>query len=266
METKVEYKEITIKPITRAKFSGISGHSNTVTVKEGAQMGKSGYKTGLTRDEEVAFEEALNLPKGTLNSKNEAFWGNILNLRLPNDKSFQFTVSTLLDELKYRVLLQRSDIANNELEILKNPRAEFYIVDDESRAKVEEVEIDYLMSAHEDFANLTTDEKKGYLKLYGKRGVDNLSDRIIKTELFKELNKDPKRFVEFVKNPDIKLRIEIEDMLEAGTLLKKGSYYNFESEVIGNSIDSVISFFKDLKNQSVKIAAVNASKQKLKGK
>jgi hypothetical protein len=59
----------------------------------------------------------------------------------------------------------------------------------------------------------------------------------------------------FVDNPDIKLRIDIQDMLEAGTLQKKGNYYHFNDEVIGASIDLVVAYFKDVTNQSIAIAA-----------
>lgn len=266
MENITEVKTIVIKPVVKAKFAGISAHSNTKTALEGAQLGKSGYKTGLSKEDEKYYEDALNKPKGFFSKDNKEFWATVLNLSLPNDKAYYFTVDSLMDEIKYKVLLQHSAVANNELELALNPQALFYIEDKEAKAKVEEVAIDFLMEAQEAFMDLTTDEKKGYLKLYGKKGVENLSDRIIKTELFKEVNKDAKKFLELTKNPDIKLRIEIEEMLEAGTLVKKGAYYNFENEVIGNSVDAVISFFKDLKNQSLKIAATNATNKVKKGK
>ena len=122
------------------------------------------------------------------------------------------------------------------------------------------------MEAQEAFSELTTDEKKGILKLYGKKGTDDLSDRMIKTELFKEVDKDPKKFMGLINNPDVKLMISIQSMLEQGTLVKKNNYYNFENEVIGNTIDSVIAYFKDIKHQDIKIAAEHATKQAKKGK
>ncbi len=266
METSIEVKTIVIKPVVKAKFAGISAHSNTKTALEGAQLGKAGYKTGLSKEDEKHYEDALNKPKGFFSKDNKEFWATVLNLSLPNDKPYYFTVDSIMDEIKYKVLLQHSAVANNELELSLNPMALFFIEDKEAKAKVEEVAIDFLMEAQEAFMNLTTDEKKGYLKLYGKKGVENLSDRIIKTELFKEVNKDSKKFLELTKNPDITLRIEIEEMLEAGTLIKKGNYYNFQNEVIGNTIDSVVSYFKDIKNQSIKIAATVATNKVKKGK
>lgn len=266
MEKETQVKQIVIRPVVKAKFSGISAHSNTKTAFEGAQIGKNGYKTGLTREDEKYYEKELNKPNGYFGKDNKEFWASVLNLSLPNDKSYFFTIDSLMDEIKYKVILQHSLIANNELELAKNPTALFFIEDKEAKAEVEEIAINYLMEAHDAFSELTIDKKKGYLKLYGKKGVEELSDRIIKTELFKKVNEDPKQFLLLIKNPDIDLRIEIEDMLENGVLVKKNSYYNFNDEVIGNTIDSVISFFKDHRNQSIKIAAIQTTKQVKKGK
>ncbi len=262
---EVVEREIVIKPNTRIKFSGVSAYSNARNVIEGAQLGKNGaHNTGLTKEDEDYFEFELGLPKGTLNKTNTSFWGHVLDLALPLDKPYTFTVSTVMDELKLKVLLAHQKIANNELDLLKNPRADFYIEDKEAKAKIEELAIDLQFTAVEAFNELTIDEKKGYLKLYGKAGTDALSDRIIKTELYKEITKDPKKFIEFTKNPDIALRIQIQDMLEKGTIKRKGSYYQFEDEVIGTSVDSLVAFFKDIKNQSLKIAAIGVNKKNTK--
>jgi hypothetical protein len=84
---------------------------------------------------------------------------------------------------------------------------------------------------------------------------------MVKTQLFKEVESDPKKFLSLCENPDIELMIDIQNMLETGVLTKKGQYYNFEKEVIGNSMDALIAFFKDYKNQSIKIAAKEATKK-----
>lgn len=255
-------RQIIIKPVVRPRFSGISKHANTATVYTGAQLSmKTGlYKTGLTNEEEAHYESVLNLPKGTL-GKRSPWWGE-LDIRLFNDKPTYFSIVSPLDELKEKVIREHSAIANNELELQKNPTAEFYIEDPEAKAKIEEVAIDLQFEANQILMDTTTDEKRGYLKLYGNgRGVDTFSERVVKTELFKKVNADPKRFIEMSSDPDIKVRILIEDLLNSGKLTKKGSFYNYEGEVIGNSVDAAISFFKDLRNQSVKIVAEQSVKK-----
>jgi len=263
----MKVKEVIIKPVSKAKFSGISGHSRTVTVLEGAQLGQDGlYRTGLTPEEEKEFAEKLGLPVNTLSRTNGLFWGSVLKLRLPNDKPFRLNVSSPLDEIKYKVLLNRSDVANNQLELAKNPQAQFFIEDKESQAQVEEIAMNYLFEATELFMNMTAEIRKGYIKLYNRKGADDVSDTVIKSELFKQVNKDPKKFIDYCKNPDIDIRIKIEDMLENGLLRKKSNYYHFQEEVIGNSIEACIAFFKDVRNQSINLAAEQDLRVKKKGK
>ena len=260
----MENKTIIIKPVNRVKFAGQSSYSGTHTSFEGAQIGHSGYKTGLTVKEEKEFEERLGLKPGTLASDNKKFWGSVLNLSLPNDKAYYMTVRSAMDELKLKVIKEHSLIANNELELAKNPRAGFYIEDLESKAEIEELVMDSKLAAHELFMELSGTDKKSYLKLFGKKGVNEMSDKVVKTTLFKEIEANPEKFIALVSNPDIKVRIEIEEMLETGIISKRGQYYNFENEVIGNSVDAVVDFFKDYKNQSLKMAAKAATKDKVK--
>lgn len=263
---EIAQRQVVIKPINRPQFSGINAHARTTVTFGGAQLDKTGsYKTGLTSEEEVEFEKELNLPKGTLNKRNAAFWGT-LEIRLFKDKPTYFHIASIMDEIKYRTIVARDTVANTELEKGKNPFAEFYIEDAEAKAKVEEVTMNYLFDAMDAFSDMTADERKGYLKLYGKKGVENLSERIIKTELYKEMNSNPKKFIDFVNDPDVAVRISIEDYLEKGLLKRKGNHYNFENEVIGSSIESVISYFKDVKNQSIKISMDNEVKRTKKSK
>ena len=255
---QVVQRQVILKPVKRMKFHNISAHSGTGTAFEGAQMDSATgyYKTGLSKEEEKAFEEELALPKGTLAKTNAAFWGSCLNLRIPNDKDFRFNVGTLMDEIKLRALINRGNVAKNELLLKLTPMAEFYVEDNEAKAKVEELEINHELEAYGAYQDLSLDEKKGYLKLYGGyRGLNSVSEKVINTSLFKEVKKDPIKFMSFVKNPDIKLMIDIEEYIESGILVKKGSFYTYQNETIGNSITAVIEFFKDLKNQSVKITA-----------
>jgi hypothetical protein len=264
---EIEQRQVIVKPVVRSKFHNISSHAGTGTSFDGAQMDLATgyYNTGLSKEEELHYCEELGLPKGTLAKTNGAFWGSVLNLRVPNDKQYIFNIGTIMDEIKFRAFINRGNVAKNETELKLKPRAEFVVIDPESVAKVEEIEINAKMEAQDALRELTLDEKKGYLKLYGKRGLNDVSDRIINTTLFKEVDANPKKFLTFYNNPDIALMISIEEMIEAGVLVKKGSFYNYQNEVIGNSIDAVISFFKDLKNQSIKISA-DAIVKKAKGK
>lgn len=250
---EVVHKEVIIRTVNRTKFSGISYHSGTGTSITGAQLGKQGYKTGLTREEQVKYCKELGLPEGTLASSNGKFWGELLNIRLAHNKPYTFTVDSLMDKIKLGALLENNIIAKTLNDL--NTKTEFYIEDKEALAVIEEVKITLQMDALETMRKLSPAKKKGFLKLYGRKALADASESLVSTELFKEVNKDPKKFMGYHDNKDIDLRISIEEMLESGILIKKGYFYHYAEETIGNSMDSVIAFFKDPKNQAILLAA-----------
>lgn len=259
-------KEYIVKPVVKAKFSGISALSKSRTIFSGAEMDKNGsYKTGLTVEEERKFEEALGLPKNHLSKKNEAFWGH-LELRLNNDKPTTFVIESEMDEIRWRALINRSKVAINELEIAKNPMALFYVEDKEAKAKVIEKKADAKLEALELFTDMTSDERRGILKLYSVRGTEAIPDRQIKATLFEKIELDVDKFLILAKDKNLKTRIMVEDLLEKGMLSKKSNYYVYEGESLGSSIESVVTFFNDPKNQSVKIAMNQEAKAKGKTK
>ena len=232
--TITEIKELVIVPTKKVKFSGTYAYDGAYYTIEGAQLTKDGiYSTGLTTKEERELEEALSMKKGELSKSNSSFWGHCLELRLSKRKptTLVFDFSNPIEYIKYKVLTNRNDIASNEAEMLKFPKAEFFIDDKEAKAQIEEKKIDLEFELMDKFNELSMSEKRGYLKLYGRTGVNDVSDKIVKTELWKEAQKDPKKFIAFTTDKDIQIRIDIQDMLETGVIFKKNNFYNFGQEV-----------------------------------
>lgn len=247
-----EIKSIIVKPITRPKFSGVSSYVKTTT-KISTEMNEHGvYKTGLSPKEATDFEIALGLPKGTLGPKSP-WWGDI-TIRLNNDKPTFFSFAGVMDEITYRVLLQSSKAANSELEVSKYPNIGFYIDDPEAKAAVESTQIDYELEAIDEFQKATIENKRSLLRIFGKKGLDDMNETMIKTELYKRMKANPKLFVEYIRDPHMKVRSLLEECVEKRVITKKGSYYYNGEDMIGASTDEVIAYLSDIKNQTVKLA------------
>lgn len=264
----METKTYTIKPHVKAKFSGVSSLPKTRTVYTGAQLDSDGlYKTGLTAKQEAEYEVELGLPKGTLSKTNKAFWAH-LELRLNNDKPTKFSTASIMDVIRYNALVERTNVAKNQLEIRNNPNVEFYVEDLETQAKELELVADLELEAMEKFSETSAKEKKGIFKILTSfdkipmRGVDNLSETIVKGELYKRLKADPKKFIQIATDKNLSTRILVAELLESGELVKKNNYYVYEGESLGSSIDGVIEFFNDPRKQSIKIAAGQDLKNK----
>lgn len=264
METEV--KTLVIKPIVKPKFSGVSSYSKTQTVFCGAEMDSNGlYKTGLTREQETHYEKVLNLAPGTLGKKSP-FWGD-LEIRINNDKPTRFSLSGYMDELRESVIKAHSKIANSELHLMNNPQAMFYIDDPEEKAKLEASKMDYELQALDEFTTLPIEDKRSMLRLYGKSGIDDMSETMVKAELYKEVKKDPSYFVKTLQNPkSMKANALLKELVEKRIVTKKGAYYYNNEDLIGGSTEEAVSYLMDIKNQQIKLVLEEKAKKLRKTK
>lgn len=255
-------KQYVIRPIIRNKFSGQSYYNKTATIIAGAQLSQTGlYKTGLSTTDVEHYEKELSLPKGTLSSRNAEFWGD-MEVRLRNDKLTIFNIVNAHDEIKFKMLQQHDWIANSEHEVEGNSTARFYIYDPEAASKIEDAKMEFEFAAIEAFSNATIEERKGMLRIYGKKGVDSMTETMVKTELYKQVKSDPKEFIRLALAKDTPVRGLIEALIEKNIIKKKGTYYYNGEDLLGSSTDEVVSYLSDLKNQAVKLALESKLKPK----
>lgn len=267
MEQVIEgVKQIVIRPITKTKFSGISSYVKTKTIYTTQLDQKTGlYKNGLTLKEEKEYEIALNLPAGTLSKKQDLnkgsnFWGDI-EIILNNDKPTFFTLMGPMDEIKEKVIRAHDKIANSEFELSKKPGCLFFIDDPEEKAKLESSVIEYKLLAIEKFQDLAIEEKRSLLRVLGKSGIDNMSETMVKTELFKKVEDNPKHFLDTANDPNMKIRSLLSEAIEKRVLTKRSSTFFYEEDAIGSSTDAAIEFLTDVKNQMTKLGIENKVKK-----
>lgn len=260
-------KEIIIKRVQRPGYFGLTSYPKSGTTLV-AQITKYGFNTGLTKEEESYYESELGLKPGEL-GKHSKWWDNIFNvehaIKCFNTKPTTLVLDNPLNQIKYKVALASTRIANSELE-KSNPDAEFYIVDEEAKARKESEIFDYEMECMELIIKLSPDEKRKALRLFGKKGVDTLSESVVKSELHKESKKDPKLFIDTLNDKRLKTRMFLEELIDYRIINRKGNYFMNGDDVIANSTDECIAYFEDMKNQSVKLALENKLKKVKKDK
>lgn len=260
-------KEIVIKRIPRPGYFGITSYPKSTTTL-GAQITKYGFATGLTEEEEKYYEQKLGLKPGELN-RHSKWWDEVFNvyhvLKPFNTKPTTLVLDNDINQIKYKVALASDKIANSEIE-KNNPNAEFYIVDEEAKAKKESEIFDYEMECMELILSLSPDEKRQALRLFGKKGVDTLSESMVKSELHKESKKDPKSFIDTLKDKRLKTRMFIEELLDYRILMRKGNYFMIGEDTIAGSTDECIAYFDDIKNQSIILTLQNKLKKLKKDK
>lgn len=254
--------EVQFKPVARAGYFGISSYAKSVTVL-GAEISKNGYKTGLTKQEEAYFENKLNLKLGELDRHSE-WWSDVFNtkhaLRLQNTKTTELVLDNPINQIKYKVALASSKIANSDIEKNK-PTCMFYIADEEAKAKMELEAFNYEFEGMGRIHKMTPEEKREALRLFGKKGLDTMTETMLNTELVRESKKNPKTFVETLDDKDIKTKAFILELLEKGLLKRKGNQYIHGEDTIAVSTEDCVDFFNDVKNQTLKLTLTTRLKK-----
>lgn len=250
----MEVKTIVIKRIPRATFSGIGAYDKSAESFGCEISGKDGrYKTGITIEEEDYFEKELNLPKGTLKSYS-AWWGDNISFNFQKTKNNTMIIDSPKSQLEYKVLLATSKVAKSELERHKTPGAIFYIVDEEAKAQAESEVADLRFEATELLMKLNVEERRSALRLFGKKGVDSMSETVVKNELLKQIDKDSKGFTDILSDKRLKVRMLAEEFVDYGIIGKYGPYYKNGDDTIGSSTEELIDYLEDLKNQTILLA------------
>lgn len=247
-----EIKAVKIKAIPRPSFFGISSYARSVATI-GAELSLTGgHNTGLTEEEEKHFEKELNLKPGELN-KHSKWWSEVFNIehvvKLKRTKENVIYLDNALNELKYKILLASSKIANSENE-KANPKFDFFIDDPEAKAKKQLETINFEFQGLKLIFTKTPEEKRGSLKLFGKKGTDLMSESVVESQLAEELKKDPKNFFDVMNDKDLQMKIFVKDLEDYKLISRNNSRYIYGEETIGNNLMDCVDFFKNPENKN----------------
>lgn len=251
--TTTEVKSIKIKAIPRPSFFGISSYAKSVATI-GAELSLTGgFNTGLTKEDEIYFEKELNLKPGELN-KHSKWWSDVFNvehvIKLKRTKENVIYLDNAINELRYKVILASSKVANSEIE-KGNPKYDFYIDDPEAKAKKQLETINFEFEGLKLIFKQTPEEKRGSLKLFGKKGTDLMSETVVESQLAEELKKDPKNFFEIMTDKNLKLKIFVKDLEDYKIISRRNSKYIYGDETIGNTLMDCIDYLLNPEHKDV---------------
>ena len=258
VKEQVKYKfdgpeEIEIRRVLRPGYFGITSFGKSIT-RIGCPISERGHKTGLTDVEEAYYEQVLNLKAGELN-RHSKWWDDVFNiehaLRLNNSKTNKLILDNPINQLRYKVLLASSKIANSKIET--TPDSEFYIDNKELQAKAENQSFEYEFEGMERILKMSSDERKNALRLFGKTNMDTMSELMLKSELGKQLKRDPKKFVEILSDADLNTKAWIYELVEKNLLKRDKNGFKHNDSPLGSSIESAVEYFNNPVHQDVKL-------------
>jgi hypothetical protein len=121
------------------------------------------------------------------------------------------------------------------------PTQTFYVYDEVKELK-EKVSTGHLKAkAYATIQKLTTEDLICIMGLYN-YGTKNLSRDLMEGRLYSEIDSNPAKFLEYADlTPDVKLRSYVNLAIEYSLILYKGGAYYLQDELVGVSIDAVVS-------------------------
>jgi hypothetical protein len=174
------------------------------------------------------------------------------------------------DWISYQWALKHKLVAANLSELRKDPRKMFYVYDPEEADKATNKQVISRMKAYQELIKLVGSKSEDAKAKMGRvlrilTGVnpERLTDEQVQNRLEQALTDDATAFYNVVTDKDLDIRAEIDEMLEYDVLSRIGNHLLFQDDIIGESMEEAIQYFKG-KSNSQTVTILKAKLQESK--
>ena len=202
------------------------------------------------------------------------FWEDF-RVKVPyNGKELDITVNKdgIPDEPEQYVIWRfcqiHPEVADGELEMRRNANKQFYIHDPNKEIANKNKQVKSKIDANKECIKLLSGQKKDMEKarrvlalIQNSYNVYNLSEQEIENQLYEVAQEKPEQFLKIVKDTDLDIRAELQQLVSLGVINKVGNSYIYIDNTIGYTEDEAIQFMKDTERNSQVITEL---KHKLK--
>lgn len=224
----------------------------------GTYIKRSGVRyTGLSDEDAKRLEKEIGYAEGTLAPSSE-FWLTY-NIKLGSD-GIQLHTENPGDELKYLFLKSHKRVADGVSNI--TPGTDYVMYNENAEAEKVNKYNQVKIAAIKALAEMTIDEKRKCLRLYGIRG-EGMSNDLVETKLYEFVERAPQKFLDtWVNNKTRDTQFLVEEALAKNIVRKNKQAYYYGTDIIGNNMDDAIAYLNDKKNQDIKMIITNETKSK----
>jgi hypothetical protein len=226
----------------------------------------------LTRAEQEFFEDSarsgMDFRPGDLNptKREDNYWlSKKARIRLKDEITI-LDLANAEDYLLYKMLLTCKDVIapNADMQYSKGTY-KFAIVDENHEVQEEVSKADARMEAYTELGAIRKDAKKlrhVLMVMTGKKVARNSELEFLFSEVGKEIEKDPAKFVRTVQDKDLAAKILIEEAIIARAVKREGTTYLLSSgDKMGDNLSEAIEFLKSKKNQEHRVLIENRVEQ-----
>lgn len=213
--------------------------------------------TGLSKDDQERLEKELNYANGAL-SPHGSFWDTfavklgkedlILNTERPED------------ELKYLFLKGHKRVATGLKGI--QPGHDYVLINRNSEAEESNRLNKIKRDAYRELDKMSIEDMRKCLRLFGVKS-DTISNELVEAKISEFIEATPQKFLTaWVSNPNKEIQFLIEEAIAKNVIRRNRTQYTYGTDTIANGIEEAIAYFKDKKNQDIKMAVLNEIKSK----
>lgn len=156
------------------------------------------------------------------------------------------------DWITYQWAKKHPLVANTKQEAAADPTIDFFIYDPERESRKESQKVQTRTQAYTELAKMKEDEDKMDLmiRVLGDSRPDTMTEDQKMNTLDNLLSADPERFIEVANDENLEIQAEILEMLEEEVLRKVGNSIMYMDEVIGDTMEEAVTWFKNKRNSS----------------
>ena len=250
--------------ITNPKHVAYGGKLEGAVDNIPAKMSKTGkFVNVLTDIEQEYLENVLGRDKGSMSvyRSEDNFWDTI-NVRLTKE-GITLDLSDPEDYIKYKILLSYDDLISPSItETAFKLTYRYELVSQTDEDELMKKSVDYDRQAYRllDKIESSKEQLAGLLRVMTGKRVSTESDHDwLVGKVGEELKKNPKRFVEILKDPDYQMKLLIEKAIDNHKIVKMRGLYKTADGIelceAGQvpTLDNAVAFLNDPKNQDIKL-------------
>jgi len=219
--------------------------------------------TGLSKQEQVEFEQEMNLAPGTLSPYNKVYWAKLNNIiKIPKDGLTLDCDNNIKHKFQLRILQGNSMlVAKSQADLALNPMAQVVITSIGEEAKIDSQKFMVKSKAYAKFNTMSQNDKINYLKVFndGKMKVSkNTNPELIDATIGKIVDSTPDQFLLTFDDAFYKDYILLEDLISNSIITKKGGRFFVNGGIeIGITKAQVVSNLRSDEYQDLKISLMS---------
>lgn len=238
--------KVVVRPINRNIWAGVTQYRNCHTTIAPYLTRTGRLYTGLTKEDEDRLGEKLRINLAS----SSPFWITF-NIKM-GVKDLVLDLEDAYDEMRYIFLKGHKRVANGLGD--RKATANYVIINEEAEARETNIRNKIKRQALREFDKMTTSDMRKCLRILGNK-ADEMSAEVVEQKLGDFVETNPADFLDkWVNNTRKETEFLVQEAVAKNVLRKNKNIYKYGTDVVGHSLEEVVTYLEKPENQDLKFA------------